>query len=80
MRSDIHRSEHSYKKEYWYNELNSLGIRPNRPIELNDIDELSNLTDNIKQTMYQDYKRAYSQTVAKNSYFEYIRQSFDYIR
>lgn len=48
------------KKDYWYNELRSLGIEPKRKNDLNDKYELANLTENLKQTMYQDYKTAYS--------------------
>ena len=41
-------------------ELRSLGIEPKRHNELNDNDELENLADIIKLSMYQDYKTAYS--------------------
>lgn len=41
-------------------ELRSLGIEPNRENELNDKEELQNLADNVKLSMYQDYKTAYS--------------------
>jgi hypothetical protein len=47
------------KKEYWQNELNSLGIEPKRDNELNNKDELEALVENIKQTYYQDYKTDY---------------------
>jgi hypothetical protein len=43
-----------------WNELRSLGIEPKRHNELNDYDELENLADIIKLSMYQDYKTAYS--------------------
>jgi hypothetical protein len=48
------------KKGYWQNELDSLGIEPKQKKELNDDEELENLADIIKQTMFQDYKMAYS--------------------
>ena len=48
------------KKDWWLNELHSLGIHPKKINSLNDIQELCNLTDNIKQTFYQDYKTCYS--------------------
>ena len=38
---------------WWLNELHSFGKKIN---VLNDTHELHNLTDNIKQTFYQDYK------------------------
>ena len=44
----------------WNDELRSLGIEPKRHNELNDNDELENLADIIKLSMYQDYKTAYS--------------------
>ena len=62
------------KKGYWINELESLGISPkeiiaekniNSTVELNSIEELTNLVENIKQTMYQDYKTAYSERVTQ---------------
>jgi hypothetical protein len=49
------------KNGYWQNELLSLGIvDPKEKKELNDKEELQNLSDNIKQAMFQDYKLAYS--------------------
>ncbi len=48
------------KKDYWNNELKSLGVHPKRKNELNDKEELQNLADGIKLSMYQDYKTAYS--------------------
>jgi hypothetical protein len=49
------------KQDWWLNELHSLSIHPKQINALNDIQELRNLTDNIKQTFYQDYKTCYSQ-------------------
>ena len=50
------------KNGYWQNELHSLGIsEPKESEELNDKEELENLSDNIKQSMFQDYKIAYSE-------------------
>ena len=57
----------SIKKEYsdrygwWLNELDSLGIVTKRTNELNDKQEISDLCENIKQILYQDYKAAYSE-------------------
>ena len=59
--SEIFEKEHIYKKEYLKNELKSLGIEPKRKDQLNDNEELQNLSDNIKQAMFQDYKIAYSE-------------------
>ena len=49
------------KNGYWQSELDSLGIEPKQKNELNDKEELENLADIIKQTMFQDYKVAYSE-------------------
>jgi hypothetical protein len=48
------------KEGWWLNELDSLGIKPKKINVLNDIQELGSLTDNIKQTFYQDYKTCYN--------------------
>jgi hypothetical protein len=49
------------EQNWWLNELHSLGIHPKRINALNDTEELRNLTDNIKQTFYQDFKTCYSE-------------------
>jgi hypothetical protein len=55
------KKEHlSDKKDYWQNELKSLGIEPWRQNELNDKEELEALAEIIKEVYYQDYKTAYS--------------------
>jgi hypothetical protein len=59
--SEIFEKEHVDKKEYLKNELKSLGIETKRKNQLNDNEELQNLSDNIKQAMFQDYKIAYSE-------------------
>lgn len=46
---------------FWNAELRSLGLEPKRENELNDVRELENLADVVKQSMYVDYKVAYSQ-------------------
>lgn len=65
--------EHPDKKDYWHGELRSLGIEPKRKDLTNDKEELASLTDNLKQTMYQDYKMAYSKdNKVDESEFDYI--------
>jgi hypothetical protein len=59
--SEIFEKEHTDNKEYLKIELNSLGVEPKRKNQLNDKEELQNLSDNIKQAMFQDYKVAYSE-------------------
>jgi hypothetical protein len=51
------------KKDFWKNELRSLGIEPKRNNELNDKEELEALADNIKQVYYQKYKAAYDENI-----------------
>ena len=58
-RKKKNRQQHA-KNGYWQNELDSLGIEPKEKKELDDKEELENLSDNIKQAMFQDYKLAYS--------------------
>jgi hypothetical protein len=40
--------------------LESLGVSPKVTNELNDIQETSNLAENLKQLFYQAYKQAYN--------------------
>jgi predicted transcriptional regulator len=62
------------KRTYWQNQLKSLGIEPkigkknNDDIdnELNDYEELQNLADALKLSMYQDYKITYNKQAKKN--------------
>ena len=53
--------EYSDRYGWWLNELNSLGVVPKKTNELNDKQEISALSENIKQILYQDYKTAYTQ-------------------
>jgi len=41
--------------------LESLGLSIKKANDLDDIREVSNLTDNIKQALLQDYKTCYSE-------------------
>lgn len=47
-------------KKEGINELRSLGVDIKKKNELNDETELKELADSIKQSMYHDYKLAYS--------------------
>ncbi len=55
------------KKDFWENELKSLGIESKRGNELNDKTELEALAEMIKQVYYQDYKTAYSESNKNNN-------------
>ena len=58
--AEVLKKEHlSDKKDYWQNELKSLGIEPRRQNKLNDKEELQALAEIIKEIYYQDYKTAY---------------------
>ena len=57
--SEVFKNELSDKKDFWENELKSLGIEPKRENKLNDRAELEALAEIIKQVYYQDYKAAY---------------------
>lgn len=59
MPSENFATEHLDNDVYWLHELNSLGIIVKRTNELNDKEELGSLTENIKQTLIQEYKTAY---------------------
>jgi hypothetical protein len=65
--AEILKKERPDKKDYWENELKSLGIEPLRPNDLNDKSELEALAEIIKQVYYQDYKTAYSESSSNNN-------------
>jgi hypothetical protein len=52
--------ENPQKDNWWTNELESLGVSVKVRNELNNIQETSNLTENLKQIFYQAYKSAYN--------------------
>ena len=56
--AEVFKKERPDNKEYWQNELESLGIESKRQSELDD-DELEALAENIKQVYYQGNKTAY---------------------
>ena len=47
----------------WISELESLGIKSQKLNELNDVYEVKNLVENIKQTLFQDFKSSYQSEV-----------------
>jgi hypothetical protein len=66
MRSSFLFIEPIDKKGYWINELESLGMSPKEiekdyQSESDCIRELANHVENIKQTLYQEYKTSYSE-------------------
>jgi hypothetical protein len=65
--AEAFKKERPDKKEYWQNELKSLGIEPRRQNDLNDKEELQALAEIIKEVYFQDYKAAYSSNSNNNS-------------
>ena len=74
--TSFHYAEQAYnRKGYWINELQSLGITSkkindyldngNNNEEEASIRELADLVENITQTMYQEYKTAYSERMSE---------------
>jgi hypothetical protein len=60
--------EQAYKKGYWINELESLGVSPEEierdyESESDCIKELADHVENIKQALYQEYKTSYSERI-----------------
>jgi hypothetical protein len=45
----------------WLAELRSLGVDAKTRNDLNDEKELHDMADNIKRSLYQEYKKAYAQ-------------------
>ena len=56
-------SEISKPLRPWVSELELLGIRSKKLNELNDVYEVKNLVENIKQTLFQDYKSSFQENV-----------------
>ncbi len=55
------KKEHPEKYDWWISELDSLGVKIKRRNDMNDKKEIIDLTENIKQTLYQEYKTVYAQ-------------------
>ena len=54
------RSEHPEKHSWWLNELESLGVNTSEEDQLKDPRMTCELTMDIKQMFYEDYKKAFS--------------------
>jgi len=48
--------EHPHRYGWWINELESLGVSVKKINEFNDLDEIRDLTEIIKQDKLLDYK------------------------
>jgi hypothetical protein len=56
LTNDLFISDHPGNKGWWLSELNSLGVNLEIIKEFNDIQLLSNISENIKQAFFQEYK------------------------
>ena len=56
--------EHPERYNWWLNELESLGVNTLEKHGLNNLKEASDLTEAVKQILYEDYLQAYSGTTA----------------
>jgi len=54
--------EHPERYSWWLNELESLGVNTLEKNGLNNHKEASDLTEAVKQTLYEDYLQAYSES------------------
>jgi hypothetical protein len=54
-------AEHPEKYGWWLNELNSLGIDTIEKDGLNNHKEASDLTEAVKQTLYEEYLNTYNE-------------------
>ena len=55
------KKEHPQKYGWWIGELDSLGIKRIKRNDMNDRKEITDLTENIKQALFQEYKTVYAQ-------------------
>jgi hypothetical protein len=55
------KKEHPEKYGWWINELDSLGIKRIRRNDMKDRKQITDLTENTKQTLFQEYKSVYNQ-------------------
>jgi hypothetical protein len=53
--------EHPKKYNWWLNELDSLGISTLQKNGLDNQKDASDLTEVVKQTLYEEYLQAYSE-------------------
>jgi flagellin-specific chaperone FliS len=55
------RKEYPERYDWWLSELESLGVSAKVLNDLNNIQEVSDLTENLKQSFYQEYKTTYNE-------------------
>ena len=57
------RKEYPERYDWWLSELESLGVSAKVLNDLNNIQEVSDLTENLKQSFYQEYKTTYNEWI-----------------
>ena len=60
------KDEHPERYGWWINELNSLGIERKTINEMDDLQELCNITQRLKETFFQYYKSSYNEIHKEN--------------
>ncbi|MGA9841753.1 MAG: hypothetical protein WBP64_21625 [Nitrososphaeraceae archaeon] len=55
------RKEYPERYDWWLSELESLGVSAKVLNDLNNIQEVSDLTENLKQSFYEEYKTTYNE-------------------
>ena len=54
------KKEHPENYGWWINELDSLGIKRIKRNDMKDRKEITDMTENIKHTLFQEYKTVYN--------------------
>jgi hypothetical protein len=54
------KKEHPQRYSWWISELSSLGIKRMGRNDMKDRKEITDLTENTKQTLFQEYKTVYN--------------------
>jgi hypothetical protein len=59
--------EHPEKHGWWLNELESLGINTREVSQLKDFKKTTELTTDIRQMFYEEYQKAFNQSLSAKS-------------
>ena len=54
------KKEHQENYGWWISELDSLGIKRIKRNDMKDRKEITDMTENLKQTLFQEYKTVYN--------------------
>jgi hypothetical protein len=61
------KDEHLERYGWWINELNSLRVEPEMTKDIDDLQELCNITQRLKETLFQYYKSIYKTNSTSSS-------------